>query len=41
MTNEEWKRLNISKGKSSYSQERIWLDETIRSFIIEQDKNLY
>ncbi len=35
-----WKFVNIL-GISSYSQERIWLDETIRSFIIEQDKNLF
>ncbi|CAF1093311.1 unnamed protein product [Adineta steineri] len=41
MGDEEWKRLNITKGRTSYSQERIWLDEPIRSTYTVKDENLY
>ncbi|CAM2725854.1 unnamed protein product [Rotaria socialis] len=40
-SNEEWKRLNILKGKCSFSQERIWIDEQIRESLIKNDENLY
>ncbi|CAF1308929.1 unnamed protein product, partial [Rotaria sordida] len=40
-TNDEWKRLNIWKGKCSYSQERIWIDEQIRESLIKNSEDLY
>ncbi|UJR17913.1 hypothetical protein I4U23_004812 [Adineta vaga] len=41
MADEEWKRLNIKKGKTSYSQERIWLDESIRATYTSKDEKLF
>ncbi|CAF5015789.1 unnamed protein product [Rotaria sp. Silwood1] len=38
---DEWKRLNISKGKCSFSQERIWIDEQIRESLIKNSEDLY
>ncbi|CAF1609323.1 unnamed protein product [Adineta ricciae] len=40
MADDNWKRLKIKKGKSSYSQERIWLDESIRATYTSKDENL-